>query len=270
MSGSEYGQLVPWDESAAHSLDIIGFPRGQLILETKSVLLAFLIEVVGALVEGLEARPAEIRTLGNMVVAHQPALSEPPKFDIDALIATGLAKAEETNDHVWLMRTDAAYLRRDLRTAAQAIPIHQNLVNGEQEAHLQILSEINRDSMEHALAFQLENSEKTPQDSFPTRFEFRDLYMFRYTAGKVEWRLKHGKRKDAFFDKYFFRHETLYWCIANLIEPPINRVRYPCELVFAFLDEYLANCDKEEKLAWTSDYTRNFRITLRITLLFSN
>lgn len=28
MFGPEYGQLVPWEENAAHRLDIIGFPRG--------------------------------------------------------------------------------------------------------------------------------------------------------------------------------------------------------------------------------------------------
>lgn len=309
MTGSKYGELVPWDESAAHRLDIIGFPRAQLILEAQAVLLTFLVQVVEGLVEGLESRPTaegvvhdankaqipklEFRRSGRLETwssyTNQP-FSEPPRFDIDALIATARAKAKETDDHLWLMQTDAPYLRRVLRTAAQAIPIHHNLINGEQEAHLQTLLEINLDastqalwqwiledcetikslqlkyadsvqcgkplpeeyniaiqSLENALAFQLDNSEKTLKDSFPTRSGFRELYEFRYTADKVEWRLKHGKRKDAFFDKYFFRHERLYWCIANLIDPPANRVRYPCKLVLAFLDEYLATCDKEER-----------------------
>ena len=43
---------VQWEEKVAHRLDIIGFPKGQIILEAQDTLLSFLSSVVDQLTEG--------------------------------------------------------------------------------------------------------------------------------------------------------------------------------------------------------------------------
>lgn len=61
-------------------------------------------------------------------------------------------------------------------------------------------------SLEMVLSQQIQNAEKILQDSFPQRSGFRDLYEFNYSgiSGKdVRWRLRHGKRMDAFWDGIF-------------------------------------------------------------------
>ncbi|KUJ15560.1 uncharacterized protein LY89DRAFT_783691 [Mollisia scopiformis] len=53
--GSRYGDLVPWQERSAHAHDIIGFPRGILVLEAQMKLSETLKAIVEKLVEGVEA-----------------------------------------------------------------------------------------------------------------------------------------------------------------------------------------------------------------------
>ena len=105
-------------------------------------------------------------------------------------------------------------------------------------------------SLEMVLSQQIQNAEKILQDSFPQRSGFRELYEFDYSgiSGKdVRWRLKHGKRMDAFWDGIFFESEPLYWVISNLVQPPKDRIKFDVSMVFAFLDEHLATCSKEER-----------------------
>jgi hypothetical protein len=102
-------------------------------------------------------------------------------------------------------------------------------------------------SLEMVLSQQIQNAEKILQDSFPQRSGFRDLYEFNYSgiSGKdVRWRLRHGKRMDAFWDGIFSESEPLYWAISNLVEPPKDRIKFDVSMVIAFLDEHLAICSK--------------------------
>ena len=105
-------------------------------------------------------------------------------------------------------------------------------------------------SLEMVLSQQLSNAESILKTSFPERSGFRELYEFDYSGvsgNEVRYRLKHGKRMDAFWDGIFFKTEPLYWAITNLVEPPNDRLKFECSMVFAFLDEYLATCSREER-----------------------
>ncbi|KAG4442716.1 hypothetical protein IFR05_001823 [Cadophora sp. M221] len=308
MHGEDYGKLVPWEKSAAHRLDIIGFPRGQLILEAQAILLDFLCGVVRQLVEGLTESNAELvidvashlqipkvkfKQSGHVEMwsnyINHP-FSEPPRFDVDALISAARAGQQEWGDHVWLMQTDPAYFRQVIRSAVSVMPIERDITVKEQPAYVQALLEITIDSgnylwwkwtledcenikrlqvknsdeikpgkdlpleydiviqsFEMVLIQQMENFETNMQHSFPQRSGFRELFMFRKSGGEVQWRLKHGKRRDSFWDGIYFKTETLSWCIANLVDPPKDRIKYPPSMVFAFMDEYLTTASKDER-----------------------
>lgn len=120
MHGPNYGELVEWDEDAAHRLDIIGFPRGQLILDAQATLLCILCNIVERLTEGLEEtqkladgnrssieipKPQEKRSGHTELWSRylNQTFSDPPKFDIDFIISTSTTKVNSLNDHLWLM-----------------------------------------------------------------------------------------------------------------------------------------------------------------------
>ncbi|KAH6625359.1 hypothetical protein C7974DRAFT_200064 [Boeremia exigua] len=50
FQGSNYGQYTSWHADAAHRLDIVGFPRGRLVIEAQATLMLFLRHVVRELV----------------------------------------------------------------------------------------------------------------------------------------------------------------------------------------------------------------------------
>ncbi|OTB01767.1 hypothetical protein M426DRAFT_36164, partial [Hypoxylon sp. CI-4A] len=55
MYGSQYGDLVDWEEGSAHRFDVLGFPRAQLVLEAQLIILTTLREVVDNILSGVDA-----------------------------------------------------------------------------------------------------------------------------------------------------------------------------------------------------------------------
>ncbi|PVH76843.1 hypothetical protein DL98DRAFT_281495 [Cadophora sp. DSE1049] len=76
MHGDDYGKMVPWENGAAHRLDIIGFPRGQLILEAQ--------------IPKVEFKKSGHVEMWSSYINHP--FSEPPRFDIDALVSAARAR----------------------------------------------------------------------------------------------------------------------------------------------------------------------------------
>jgi hypothetical protein len=123
MYGPKYGELTGWNEKQAHCLEIIGFPRAQLILEAQAHLMRVLGGVIERLTKGLqESSPDSWTRIAELGFKHasscefassfvnQP-FSPPPTFDIEKLLVIAATRRDLTADHIWLLQTDLSYLR---------------------------------------------------------------------------------------------------------------------------------------------------------------
>jgi hypothetical protein len=143
MFGDEYGKLVPWNKDAAHRVDIIGFPRGALILEAQ----AYLMGLLRQLVETISAGPESVQGSGAMSWKQCAAsgfkqsgdlywsnftfgpFSAPPAFDIDHLYVQAKARRDATADHLALLQTEPSYMRRYAKVVGAMHLIEQNHKN---------------------------------------------------------------------------------------------------------------------------------------------
>jgi hypothetical protein len=129
MNGPEYGKLTPFSKSAAHASDIIGFPRGILVLEAQMKLSDILRSIVEKLVvgsetekdastfsEALEFRSRKATDKSSCVefasvFVNQP-FSAPPYFSVQALLDIAQAQLNLHADHLWILQIDPSSLRR--------------------------------------------------------------------------------------------------------------------------------------------------------------
>lgn len=130
MYGPRYGRYTPWDTNAAHRLEIVGFPRGRLIIEAQAVIMVFLRHMVeklsqdsrGAKVSTTTQLPPPLKnTDGNdywSEIARQP-FAAPAAVDLEAMIALAKGKMDAANDHWWLLQTEPSYLRQHLLSINQ-------------------------------------------------------------------------------------------------------------------------------------------------------
>ncbi|KAH3990717.1 hypothetical protein HBH98_181530 [Parastagonospora nodorum] len=134
MHGVNYGKWTPWEAKAAHRADILGFPRGRLVIEAQATLMKFLRKVVELLLDGLsEEGPASslkwqqllaagLKTAGESATwssfVYRP-FAAPPRFDTDNLLAIVKARSNATGDHLWLLQTEPAYFKRYIRKISQ-------------------------------------------------------------------------------------------------------------------------------------------------------
>ncbi|TVY32367.1 hypothetical protein LOCC1_G008893 [Lachnellula occidentalis] len=133
MHGPRYGELVSWEIKSAHSSEIVGFPRGKLILDAQETLYKFLRRSMKLLCEGMNQENAgetapqsnqlDFKRSGRIdlwsTYINQP-FSAPPAFNIEELHSKALARFQQMGDHLWLLQTDPAYLRQVIRTAAES------------------------------------------------------------------------------------------------------------------------------------------------------
>ncbi|KUJ23767.1 uncharacterized protein LY89DRAFT_712776 [Mollisia scopiformis] len=91
MLGPQFGKLVPWDESAVHSWETVGFPRAHLILAAQHQLLSFLRGMFDALI-----------------------------FDIDRLSIISQTRFALAQDHLSQLQTDPAYMQRYTKLILEA------------------------------------------------------------------------------------------------------------------------------------------------------
>lgn len=127
MYGLGYGDVVDWQAGPAHRADVLGFPKARLVLEAQAYLMSSLRKTVDAILQGIDtsASPAAEKwksmvSLGfrhsNVVELWSPytnqAFSSPPLFSINNLIAIAQIRLEATIDHLWLLQTEPAYMKR--------------------------------------------------------------------------------------------------------------------------------------------------------------
>ncbi|KAK3629155.1 hypothetical protein LTR56_017823 [Elasticomyces elasticus] len=129
MYGKHFGRLIPWNESSAHREDIIGYPKGVLILEAQHLLSQFLCKMVEMLLaEGIEGATkgalqwrlvAETdfqlqRTIGA-VSRRSGAFQPPPRYDLEQILQLLKQRHEEMFEEVLFMQSDPLFLRLRLR-----------------------------------------------------------------------------------------------------------------------------------------------------------
>ncbi|KAF2097589.1 hypothetical protein NA57DRAFT_77841 [Rhizodiscina lignyota] len=51
------------------------------------------------------------------------AFSAPPIFNIDRLISLAKARVDAAGDHLWLLQTDPAYMRRHMRQISEFVAV---------------------------------------------------------------------------------------------------------------------------------------------------
>jgi hypothetical protein len=137
MYGPRYGELVEWEEAAAHRADILGFPRARLVLEAQAYLLATLSRVVDQLLENVD-EPLPPRTEKWMDLTAKAAfkytgevefwspytnqaLSPPPPavLDIEHLLSLAKTRLDATADRLWNLQCDIATVRRYVKLVAE-------------------------------------------------------------------------------------------------------------------------------------------------------
>lgn len=128
MYGQKYGSLVDWQKDAAHRADILGFPRASLVLEAQAYLMEVLHNIVTKVLEGVDnSQPPRINKWRNLISNAafretgvvefwspytNQAFSPPPQFDSKYLVSLAETRLHATEDHLWHLQCDAAYMRR--------------------------------------------------------------------------------------------------------------------------------------------------------------
>ncbi|KAK4543629.1 hypothetical protein LTR36_005274 [Oleoguttula mirabilis] len=120
--GDRYGQLDVWNKDGAHAWDMIGWPRGQLILEAQAELMHFLRCFVDQLLEGCNGESGsekwqEVVTVGFKAsggqafwAAHsRQAFTAAPSFNPRKLLEIAQTRLASAEDDLYLLQTDPAY-----------------------------------------------------------------------------------------------------------------------------------------------------------------
>jgi hypothetical protein len=164
MYGTNYGTWTPWEARAAHRADILGFPRGRIVLEAQATLMKFLCRVVKLLLNGLkEEEPpsnlkwqqllaAGLKTTGDTATwstfVYRP-FATPPRFEVDNLLAIATARSNATGDHLWLLQTEPSYFKRHIRKLSQTQVVE--LSNNKEASATSICAQIAHDIKVHWL-----------------------------------------------------------------------------------------------------------------------
>lgn len=132
MKGSAYGKWTTWGKHSVHSGCKIGYPRAVLVLELQQKLMAFLRGLVDGVLGGITRidiipqsenfnNALEKGLVKNMAAGStvkyfrspylNQSFSAPPAFDLDEIESIAQARLADLGDHLWLLQTDATYLR---------------------------------------------------------------------------------------------------------------------------------------------------------------
>ena len=136
--GLNYGEVVPWNSDQVHRWDIIGFPRGRLVLEAQHFIMQFLRKIVEDLLDGVDrvglsdkwielANAGFRRSFGAETwSAFSNQAYSAPVFDVDRLVSISQARLAESEDHLWLLQTDPAYFQMFIKNETQGRIFKEN------------------------------------------------------------------------------------------------------------------------------------------------
>ncbi|KAI8943313.1 hypothetical protein NX059_001333 [Plenodomus lindquistii] len=134
IHGPGYGTLQPWQKDSAHRRDIVGFPRGQLLMEAQATQLSILRRILSnamqrmgpgrcdgknLLIDYLQEYRSSTHDKAPWSSYVQQPFVAPPTLNFDTLISEAEVRLNDLEDHLWLLQTEPSYLRRYLRLLGQ-------------------------------------------------------------------------------------------------------------------------------------------------------
>ena len=182
-----FGKLVQWDESEAHRLDIIGFPRAQLALEAQATLSTFLCSMCDLLLgDDVNAPPSGCDVWHATLVTgstlnkrdelakftyNDEAFTKPCSFDPEHLQSLLDANLSDARDQLWQLQTDPIHFREYLAQALEDAYTHK-FDGNERLSHM----------VEHAISAvtRLDHAERMASE---TRLILTRMQKYRSVAG---------------------------------------------------------------------------------------
>jgi hypothetical protein len=298
MHGLKYGELAKWESRPVHRWDIVGFPRARLILEAQAHLMKFLRSIVEQILEGIDLDTSgssnkwkEMTSLGFKqtgevefwsTYTNQP-FSAPPIFSVDNLLSTAQMRLDAIGDHLWLLQTEPAYIRRYIRVLTQGEFF--NAVQT-QDKYTMIMGELSHDVLTYwwwqwvqdecrnvkkqyvpfrdninlgerlppkydqalgALELLLVNlmhaRSRHLQAVIPQRPGFRHLWSIKQT---IPGQVTCTRKSKTPVTEMFYK-DPLDWCLLQLQGAPDAPRRFDHAMLFAFLDEHLSKSPSPER-----------------------
>ncbi|TEY43689.1 hypothetical protein BOTCAL_0363g00100 [Botryotinia calthae] len=273
LYGSNYGDVTPWDTAKVHRMDIIGFPRGRLILEAQSIILKTLRGTVGDLLLGVDTESSSSKwhiLVDNNFrgAAGSTAWSNfsdqaftAPIFDLDRLLNISRAAFHEAEDHLWLLQTDPVYLQYRARLAREGWFSKDNgdrfLQKSAWVLCYKAFTTVQRwswvvDEFEHAQAQRhkfrdnincelllinlLLQRVKKLRNCLPSFKGFSQDYKISDTGDSVTAQLNAGKYPTS---KAMFYHDPLHWCLIQMTADPEDPNNYDASMLLGFLTDWL-------------------------------
>jgi len=212
---------------------------------------------------------------------NQP-FSAPPTFSVDNLVSFARTRLEASQDHLWLLQTDPAYLRRYSRILSAGAVIEGAR---RQDAHQIIGVELSRDAgfsfqwqwvleecenvrvqyqrfrdcihpgerlpeydralgaLELLLVNQMHHWAKHLTAFIPDRPGFRHAYSHDHSVpGQVSYQRTLRTPQGELFEK-----DRLDWCLTQLLGPPDQERRFDHAMLFAVLDDHLSKSSAAER-----------------------
>ena len=296
MQGPNYGQLTEWEKEAAHRWDIIGFPRAQLILEAQAHLMGFLRKIVEQLLEGVDSgtpssseKWTQFTNVGltrvcstetwSPFVSRSP--SAPPFFEIDSLLEIAQTRLNATEDHLWLLQTDPAYLRRMIKVVGGGPLLAERPWHTYTIISNEILDSVMADWLWQWMLEECQNVKRqsiavkekiTPGQPLPRQYDLALGALYLLSSSVYDARMGHLmtlvahrpgfchrykfsndnrdsfllERKSFMFRSQMYSEDPLDWCLYYLSFP--DRCHpYDVGMLFAFLNEYISNSPAGER-----------------------
>ncbi len=209
--------------------------------------------------------------------------SPPPKFDIDAMLATIDARVADVADHLALLQTDAAYLRKYIRTSSQdAISKGGRWPDSMKMAESDILLDVlslnwwlgireeaqhvkeARQGVEHllrrgaplpsaydetltGLELVLVNMMNINGHVYMNQIQQRPGFSDYFIFTKVNHRTMQVQKRSKQSFKLHWREDPLFWCLLNLCGKPDDHQGIAHDRLFRFLDEHLSSAPMTDR-----------------------
>lgn len=297
VHGTEYGKLVSFDAASVHRGDAVGFPRAQLLLEAQANLMQLLVKVFDLTLEGANLNnPSStkwsamcqegFRSSGDVAQwssYSNQAFSSPPTLDLDSIVSAAQIRFDAAADHLALLQTDPAYVRRYIRIMMQgaifkSLPKTDAFMAVDRQIGFEIQSmywwfcikeeaEHTRD-VRHRLQDQIHRGSPLPRQydhalaslelvlvnymnvrgmayrqDVVQRPGFSDYMVSEVRNGRFEMRA----RADIGTIQDKFVTDPLFWCLLNLCAEPDQLRSMDHAIVFTILEDHLARSSAEER-----------------------
>jgi hypothetical protein len=141
LYGKDFGKLVPWEQAAAHTWEIVGYPLARHILKAQHKLSIFLRKMVSTILKGnLDSVPCgngdwSILVQSGFKRNHEESgiacslgyeFSPPPTLDAQQIVKNIRCRAEAALDEAFMVQTDPIFARHVMKVGLEA-PVYKQV-----------------------------------------------------------------------------------------------------------------------------------------------